>query len=121
MSAYQTEFGQSAPLNVQTYQRLVAAAHAERSAKFAELTGWAVGRIATAMKMLVKRLAEARKRRAAAARLAALDDRMLRDIGLSRGEISLAVTGAGAGYAPDLAVSDQLGRHANENVHRHAA
>lgn len=121
MSAYQTDFGQSAGLNTQDYQRLVAAAHAARSAQFAELTGLAIARIGAGLKALVTKLAEARKRRAAAARLAALDDRMLQDIGLSRSEISLAVNGIGEGFVPRLAGSGRTGAHANENVHRHAA
>lgn len=54
------------------------------------------------------------RRRAAIAELSALDDRMLADIGLSRGQICVAVDSA-AGYGPELAVGSGLKASFNDN------
>jgi uncharacterized protein YjiS (DUF1127 family) len=121
MSAYQTNAGQPIEFNSRNTQEIVAAAHAARNEKLAELASAVVARFGTGVKALIGRFAEARKRQAAIYRLAAMDDRMLHDIGLSRGDISLAVGGAGSGYAPRLAGFEPSGAYANENAHRHAA
>ena len=121
MSAYQTQLGNPVTLNGQSYQQIVAAAHVARNEKMAALAGAAVARLGKGIKIVVDRLGAARRRHAAIARLAQMDDRMLHDIGLSRGDIALAVNGAGTGYAPQLAGFEPSGRYANENANRHAA
>lgn len=62
----------------------------------------------------------AMRRRAAVAELNALDDRMLADIGLSRGEIRAAVDSA-AGFGPDLPVGPGVAKSLNDNAYTRAA
>ncbi len=70
----------------------------ERQARFdraAVIGGWIGGGIAK----LVASIRTANRRRQAMAELAALDNRMLADIGISRSEIRAAVSGA-SGFLP---------------------
>jgi len=72
---------------------------------------------------IMAKLVAAHKRRAAAAHLLAMDDRMLRDIGLTRAEVPLVVCGLPTAETPDVfatkvAPVDGL---ANENTRRRAA
>ena len=60
------------------------------------------------------------RRRAAVAELNALDDRMLADIGLTRGQIHAAVDSA-AGFGPDLPVGPGLTTSLNDNAYSRVA
>ena len=60
------------------------------------------------------------RRRAAIAELSALDDRMLADIGLSRGQIRAAVDTA-AGFGPDLPMGPGVAASFNDNAYSRAA
>lgn len=114
-----------APANQQGFyaadvERIVASAHAARAAM-----------IADAFAQLGKKLAQglrhwraAQKRRAAASQLLAMDDRLLRDIGLTRAEVPLVVCGLASGEVPDVFANAHVmarNTQANENSRNHAA
>lgn len=101
-------------------QQVVAQAHAERAAMIAGAFAAVVNKLAGGL----RRLVAAQKRRAAAAQLLAMDDRMLRDIGLTRAEVPLMVSGLATGETPDvLANAGAFDRavQANENRSNRAA
>ena len=71
------------------HRALVAVAHEQRAALFGQLIGEAIG-------ALSNRIGRTLGRRAAMAELDALDDRMLADIGIARGEIHAAAANENA-------------------------
>ena len=74
------------------------------------------------VKGLFSGLVEGHKRRTAYAELNSLDDRMLRDMGLSRGELWAAVDGlADRGPSNDNQVAATPAVAANENTAKHRA
>lgn len=88
-------------------------ARVERAEYFGELIGGGLAR-------LWRNIRAALRRRAAIAELSALDDRMLADIGLSRGQIYAAVNSA-AGFGPDLPVGPGVAVSRNDNTFKRAA
>ena len=101
------------------FDRRLALARQERAEAVAQMgravSGWVKG--------LFSGLAEAHRRRAAYAELNGLDDRMLRDLGLSRGELWAAVDGMVDRAAPsnDNQVAATAAVAANENSPKHRA
>lgn len=87
-----------------------------RAHRAAVIGGFIGGGIAT----LWRRFRAALRRRAAVAELSGLDDRMLADIGLSRGQIRAAVDSA-AGFGPDLPMGPGVVAPFNDNAYRRAA
>lgn len=83
----------------------------------AEVVGEMIG---GGLARLWTQLRGALRRRAAIAELSSLDDRMLADIGLTRGEIRAAVNSA-AGFGPELPVGPGLASSFNDNVGVRAA
>ena len=78
------------------------AAVAHRAAEESAPTGLSIGRTLSGMLgRLVGRFQEGMRRRAATAELMALDDRLLADIGLTRGQIPVAVGSARIGWLRD--------------------
>jgi uncharacterized protein YjiS (DUF1127 family) len=59
----------------------------------------------------------AQKRRSAVAQLMAMDERMLRDIGLSRSEVPLVVCGLATGEAPHVFANAEVSGHGNDDHH----
>jgi uncharacterized protein YjiS (DUF1127 family) len=101
-------------------QQVVAQAHAQRAAMIAGAFAAVGSKLTSAM----RRFAAAQKRRSAAAQLLAMDDRMLRDIGLTRAEVPMVVCGLATGETPDvLANTGAFDRatQANENRSNRAA
>lgn len=83
MNAAETEF----------HPRTVALARAHRAALFGQAVGSAIAALLKGFSRLVARVAQARARRRELAQLLEMDDRMLKDIGLTRGEVFAAVDG----------------------------
>jgi uncharacterized protein YjiS (DUF1127 family) len=106
--------------HAQTFEEIVVAAHATRGAVIAG----AFARLGGAVKSGLRKFAIAQKRRAAASQLMAMDDRMLRDIGLTRGDVPIVVCGLASGEAPDVFANAETltgANQANENSRNHAA
>lgn len=91
----------------------------ERQARFdraAVIGGWIGGGLAK----LIASIRAANRRRAAMAELAALDNRMLADIGISRSEIRAAVSGA-SGFLPRALGSSAMAPSFNDDAMNRAA
>jgi uncharacterized protein YjiS (DUF1127 family) len=88
-------------------------ARVNRAQVLGEMIGGGIARLWGHVRMALRR-------RAAIAELNALDDRMLADIGLSRGLIHAAVDSA-AGFGPDLLAGPGAVRPFDDNAYKHAA
>ncbi len=88
-------------------------ARVHRAEVVGEMIGGGIARLWGHLRMALRR-------RAAIAELNALDDRMLADIGLSRGQIHAAVDAA-AGFGPDLPVGPGAARPFNDNAYSRVA
>ena len=73
--------------------RTVALARMQRAATIGYLVGSAIAAAMRGLSSLTARLAQAHARRRELAQLLEMDDRMLKDIGLTRGEVFAAVDG----------------------------
>ena len=105
-------------INSTEFDRALAQARMERAEAVADMV-IAVSRF---VKRLFTGLVEGHKRRAAYAELNSLDDRMLRDMGLSRGELWAAVDGlAERGPSNDNELAATPVVAANENRPKHRA
>jgi uncharacterized protein YjiS (DUF1127 family) len=103
-----------------TIERIVTEAHAFRAAVIAGAFTGLSRKIAQG----VAKVVTAQKRRATTAQLLAMDDRMLRDIGLTRSEVPLVVCGLASGESPNVfanAQSASPANLANENSRSRAA
>jgi len=101
-------------------QQVVAQAQAQRAAMISTAFAAVGNKLAGGL----RRFIAAQKRRSAAAQLMAMDDRMLRDIGLTRSEVPLVVCGLANGETPDVLANTQAfdhGSQANENRSNRAA
>ncbi|MEO8558479.1 MAG: DUF1127 domain-containing protein [Rhodospirillales bacterium] len=112
------------PSEAQTMEQIVVTAHAARSAMIADAFAHLAGKLAQG----ARRVVAAQKRRSAAAQLLAMDDRMLRDIGLTRAEVPMVVSGMtsnlATGETPNLFAGSQAferANQANENRSNRAA
>jgi len=108
------------PTYAQTVEQIVVSAHATRAAIIAGAFAKLGGKLAQGL----RQLRAAQKRRSAVAQLMAMDDRMLRDIGLTRTEVPLVVCGLATGEAPDVFANTQVNaraNQANENSRNRAA
>jgi len=112
---------QSPQTSGESFAELVSRAHVARNAQIAAVSAAAFAAIGSALKAAFDRLSATRKRHAAIAQLAAMDDRMLHDIGLHRGEIVHAVTCASEGLSPRLTGFVPAEQFANENTDRRVA
>jgi len=88
-------------------------ARVDRAEIIGEMIGGGIARLWGHIRMALRR-------RAAVAELNALDDRMLADIGLSRGQIQAAVDAA-AGFGADLRVGLGTAKPFNDNAHSRVA
>lgn len=108
-------------LDSEEFERRLAQARLERAEAVAEM----FAAIYRGVKGLFAGLAEGHKRREAYAELNSLDDRMLRDMGLSRGELWAAVDGlSDRGPSNDNQVAAKPAKPAvaaNENSPKHRA
>jgi uncharacterized protein YjiS (DUF1127 family) len=100
-------------LDLEQRQAIERQARIDRAEYVGELIGGGIARLWRNIRMALRR-------RAAIAELSALDDRMLADIGLSRGQIHAAVDSA-AGFGPDLPVGPGVAGSFNDNIHSRAA
>lgn len=121
MYATLNQSGQNPQSTGESFAELVSRAHVARNAQIAALSAQAFAAIGSSVKAAFARLNATRKRHAAIAQLAAMDDRMLHDIGLHRGEIVQAVTCASEGLSPRLSGFVPAAQFANENTDRRVA
>lgn len=101
-------------------QQVVAQAQAQRAAMIAGAFAAVGNKLASGL----RRFVAAQKRRSAAAQLLAMDDRMLRDIGLTRAEVPLVVCGLATGETPNVLANTRTvasATQANENRSNRAA
>lgn len=98
------------------YQAAYAKAQQLRSLAFGEAIGTALRGLARLYQTTIAApLARRRSREAARRELLSLDQHMLRDIGITRGDIPYVVRGA------DLGLGAPYGAHVNENKPKRAA
>lgn len=83
----------TAAIDIQFHPRTVMLARTHRAATAGYLVGSAIAAVLTGLSGLAARVAQARARRRELAQLLQMDDRMLKDIGLTRGEVFAAVDG----------------------------
>jgi uncharacterized protein YjiS (DUF1127 family) len=108
------------PRYAQSIEQIAAAAHVARTLAI----GAAFAKLGGKLSQGLRALRAAQKRRSAVAQLMAMDDRMLRDIGLTRTEVPMVVCGLATGEAPDVFANARLyatANQANENSRNHAA